>query len=454
MAGPSEIGAYVIVALFALVFMVFRKPLRYRGRPLAPLLLILVLSAALTAKLLCCPYLYRSLALYRFFPYLDQAIGFAVGPTFLLYVLISARKKRRFYFLHYALSAAAFSFFILYAASAETVRDARILSIINRTDIPSRLFNYALLLQFTAYFAAGLWMSRRPRWLAIAAAAGYVLFFPSAGAMYIWFYNPRHYFFIFALVSAVLFIIAGSAWRFLPAGPAAAPFSADGCLKDEAEKILEYIRAQKPYLDRHLTMAELSEKIGMSRHRLSEVINSYFAMGYSEFVANLRVEEAKKRIENDADEKITLEYLGYTCGFNSKTSFFTHFKKYTGMTPSDYVKHVRKENRKGGGGKGKFLLLFMFVLCAACIITALAGCKKEPSEIVVRRVYGRSAGVSAEGHYSGEAGRLSVHEGAGIPVVLEQLVYAKKYLFWGVFLFFLVSMLRRPLEKRGFYANR
>ena len=198
MAGPIEIGAYVIVALFALVFMVFRKPLRYRGRPLASLLLILVLTAALTAKLLCCPYLYRSLALYRFFPYLDQAIGFAVGPTFLLYVLMSACKKHRFYFLHYALSAAAFSFFILYAASTETVRDARILSIINRTDIPSRLFNYTLLLQFTAYFATALWMSRRPRWLAIAAAAGYVLFFP--------------------------------------AGPAAAAFSADGSLKDEAEQ--------------------------------------------------------------------------------------------------------------------------------------------------------------------------------------------------------------------------
>ncbi|NQY11810.1 MAG: AraC family transcriptional regulator [Flavobacteriales bacterium] len=39
-------------------------------------------------------------------------------------------------------------------------------------------------------------------------------------------------------------------------------------------------------------------------------------------------------------KKLTLLALALECGFNSKTTFNTFFKKATGQTPSEYYKQV------------------------------------------------------------------------------------------------------------------
>ncbi|PTT07202.1 DNA-binding protein, partial [Flavobacterium sp. HMWF030] len=35
-------------------------------------------------------------------------------------------------------------------------------------------------------------------------------------------------------------------------------------------------------------------------------------------------------------DKLTLESVGYDVGFNSKSTFFSAFKKHTGTTPLNY----------------------------------------------------------------------------------------------------------------------
>jgi AraC-like DNA-binding protein len=55
-------------------------------------------------------------------------------------------------------------------------------------------------------------------------------------------------------------------------------------------------------------------------------------------VNRYRIEEAKRLLTNPPDKKITVLEVLYEVGFNSKSSFNTLFKKYTGLTPSEFKK--------------------------------------------------------------------------------------------------------------------
>jgi AraC-like DNA-binding protein len=72
------------------------------------------------------------------------------------------------------------------------------------------------------------------------------------------------------------------------------------------------------------------------------VINERLEMNYSNFINSYRIQEAK--ILLFAPEKIddSILDIAYEVGFNSKAVFNRAFKKFTGMTPSEF----RKNNGK------------------------------------------------------------------------------------------------------------
>ena len=57
---------------------------------------------------------------------------------------------------------------------------------------------------------------------------------------------------------------------------------------------------------------------------------------FFDYVNNYRVEEFKKLVNDPAKKDDKLIFLAYDAGFNSKSTFNTAFKKFTGQTPSDY----------------------------------------------------------------------------------------------------------------------
>ena len=61
---------------------------------------------------------------------------------------------------------------------------------------------------------------------------------------------------------------------------------------------------------------------------------------FFDLINSYRIEEAKKMIKEPEDEKMTISEVMYKVGFNSKSSFNTAFKKYTGLTPSEYKSQI------------------------------------------------------------------------------------------------------------------
>jgi AraC-like DNA-binding protein len=107
---------------------------------------------------------------------------------------------------------------------------------------------------------------------------------------------------------------------------------------DQRENILarlkQVMEAEKPFLNPTFSLPDLSDKLKVSVHQLSQAINEGLNKSFFELTAESRVSEAKRLLKDQPNIKI--EEIAEQVGYNSKSSFNTVFKKLTGKTPSEY----------------------------------------------------------------------------------------------------------------------
>ena len=122
-------------------------------------------------------------------------------------------------------------------------------------------------------------------------------------------------------------------------------YQKSGLLEAEAksyqENLLELMQVEKPYLNNELTLRDLADKLSMSTHNLSEILNTRIKQNFYDFINGYRVEEVKHRLAKGESEKFSLIAIAFDSGFNSKTAFNTIFKRITGLTPSQYRKQLK-----------------------------------------------------------------------------------------------------------------
>jgi AraC-like DNA-binding protein len=88
------------------------------------------------------------------------------------------------------------------------------------------------------------------------------------------------------------------------------------------------------------SLADLSKKIGESKHHVSQVINEKLGKNFFELLASYRIEKAKSILTEDKSGRLTIEEVSEMVGYNSKTAFNNSFRKLTGKTPSEFRKSV------------------------------------------------------------------------------------------------------------------
>jgi len=101
-------------------------------------------------------------------------------------------------------------------------------------------------------------------------------------------------------------------------------------------KIIDVLHTNELYLNPELSLEHLSEKIGISKRRTSQVINERMGKSFFDLINTYRIEKAKKIFKENRDSKLTVLEVLYEVGFNSKSSFNTQFKNKTGLTPSEF----------------------------------------------------------------------------------------------------------------------
>ncbi|ASZ12594.1 AraC family transcriptional regulator [Chitinophaga pendula] len=107
------------------------------------------------------------------------------------------------------------------------------------------------------------------------------------------------------------------------------------------QNLRQFMGTSRIYLETELSLGDLSERSGIPKHHITQLLSERFNKNFYAFINEYRVEEAVNKLK-DPSLDINLLSLAHDCGFNSKSSFNSHFKKITGLTPSLYRKNIQQ----------------------------------------------------------------------------------------------------------------
>lgn len=117
----------------------------------------------------------------------------------------------------------------------------------------------------------------------------------------------------------------------------------DGHLKIDESTANEYLQVldefmekQKPFLNENCNLQNIADNTGIAMHQLSSLVNNKLNKNFPDYINEFRICESKKLLIGEGAEKLTIEAVGFNCGFGSKSSFNKAFKKHTNITPSEF----------------------------------------------------------------------------------------------------------------------
>jgi AraC-like DNA-binding protein len=117
-------------------------------------------------------------------------------------------------------------------------------------------------------------------------------------------------------------------------------YTRSGLKEDQAEEylatLITYMEEKKPYLDRNLSIQDLSDSTNISRHYITQVLNERHKKNFYTFINEYRIKEVIAKFNDPKNNNFTILAIAYDSGFNSKTTFNSIFKSQTGMTPSEF----------------------------------------------------------------------------------------------------------------------
>lgn len=113
-------------------------------------------------------------------------------------------------------------------------------------------------------------------------------------------------------------------------------------LSEEAKQdLLQKLKAaeqEKFYTQPSASLPSLAGQLRTSPHYLSQSLNERLGKSFFEYLAELRIQEAKAILSDPAQQHLKVEEVAEQVGYLSKSAFSAAFKKQTGQTPGEYRK--------------------------------------------------------------------------------------------------------------------
>lgn len=124
---------------------------------------------------------------------------------------------------------------------------------------------------------------------------------------------------------------------------------AGSLLSEESNKLLytsllELMEQEKVYLNNKLTIDEVAKRLMTNRSYLSQMINDKFKTNFNNFINEYRVKEAQRLLLENNTNNYSIEGVSISVGFNSKSTFNSAFKKFTGIRPSEFIQLKKKQS--------------------------------------------------------------------------------------------------------------
>ncbi len=119
-------------------------------------------------------------------------------------------------------------------------------------------------------------------------------------------------------------------------------YQKSGLSSDQAAQLFQRIEQQmntdELYKKNDLTLAEIAQTLEEPINHLSQAINSQTGSTFYNYINQYRIQAFLELLEDPQSKQFTNLALAMECGFNSKSTFNKYFKKYTGKTPTEYIK--------------------------------------------------------------------------------------------------------------------
>ncbi|MDV6235352.1 AraC family transcriptional regulator [Leptospira ellisii] len=103
-----------------------------------------------------------------------------------------------------------------------------------------------------------------------------------------------------------------------------------------AEDLIRYMEHHKPYLRDDLGIQDIAQALQVSANHLSQVLNLHLGKNFFTLTNEYRIEEVKQRLKDSEFKDYPVLRIGLECGFNSKSSFYSVFRKMTGQRPGEF----------------------------------------------------------------------------------------------------------------------
>lgn len=301
-------------------------------------------------------------------------VAFTYGPLLYLYVRFMTNPERKFNWL----ALIHFVPFIAFLTVSVIFRDVHLLKDLRNFFVPDRFISLRIVYSASFFFSVTVYsilafieIRRHQKklkdlvsytsgkitlnWLKILSISYYVIFlvlFILGGLNMIGDFIPFDpYFVVFAFITICSFAysfyvikqpaIYGEGVKVEDDDKKDTERYAKSGLKEEQageylQTLIEYMEHDKPYLNRDLSIQDISEHTGIPRHHITQVLNEVYERNFFTFINEYRVKEVISRFNDSKNNNFTILAIAFDSGFNSKTTFNSIFKSQTGMTPSEY----------------------------------------------------------------------------------------------------------------------
>lgn len=98
---------------------------------------------------------------------------------------------------------------------------------------------------------------------------------------------------------------------------------------------------RQPYLQPSYSLAQLGKDIDIPYYQVSHYLNQRLGLRFTDFINRFRIDHFKQLVADGQLLNTTLDGIAAQCGFNSRNALGMSFKKFTHMTPSEFMKRHR-----------------------------------------------------------------------------------------------------------------
>ncbi|MCR8556375.1 ABC transporter permease [Mucilaginibacter sp. BJC16-A38] len=179
----------------------------------------------------------------------------------------------------------------------------------------------------------------------------WLLWIPFKAVDYFYYHNQlgiHAYYPLYLLLAAAAIWMAAAAFLREEAGTPTeppsflkAPLPAE--MKQRGIWLKKAVQAGLYYQDPELSLSLLAQKLELTTHELSRIINTAFKKSFNDFINEYRVRDVAGKMRDPAYDRITLLGMAFDAGFNSKATFIRAFKQLTGKNPAEYKRELEKE---------------------------------------------------------------------------------------------------------------